>query len=174
MAHHTLRPVGNLFSVVVSACLVAACAAPDRPEAPNAPERRPPASAAAAAPAAAHGGAAARPAPARIGTVDAGGLLALREAGGLVLIDVRPAFHFHAGHIGGAVNLPARKFGAWFPAERPRLEAAAAAGRPVVVYCTDMQCPDAGKVAGSLAERGISVSIYPGGWEEWRTVGIEG
>ena len=113
-------------------------------------------------------------APARIGTVDAGGLLALREAGGLVLIDVRPAFHFHAGHIGGAVNLPARKFAAWFPAERPRLEAAAAAGRPVVVYCTDTQCPDAGKVAGSLAERGIPVSIYPGGWEEWRAVGIEG
>lgn len=113
-------------------------------------------------------------APARIGTVDAGGLLALREAGGLVLIDVRPAFHFHAGHIGGAVNLPARKFAAWFPAERPRLEAAAAAGRPVVVYCTDMQCPDAGKVAGSLAERGIPVSIYPGGWEEWQTVGVEG
>lgn len=111
---------------------------------------------------------------AKVGTVNVEQLFALKESGELLLIDVRPSFFFHSGHIGGAVNLPARKVDEWLPGEQARLEAAGKAGRPVVLYCTNLKCPDAKRVAGALAQRGIPCQVYPGGWEEWQAAGVEG
>lgn len=112
--------------------------------------------------------------PGTIRTVDVNTLLGMIETGNLLLIDVRPAFYYGLGHIAGAINLPGRQFDDWFPGERGRLESAVKEGRPIVLYCMDPQCPDAKLVAGWLAERGLTVQVYPGGWEEWKAAGIGG
>jgi rhodanese-related sulfurtransferase len=52
------------------------------------------------------------------------------------------------------------------------MDAARAAGKEIVLYCTNTECPDARVVAGWLAERGYSTLVYRGGWEEWKQAGL--
>lgn len=115
----------------------------------------------------------AAPEPGTITEVDLGRLLELRDAGMVLLVDVRPSLFYAMGHISGAVSLPKKTFEASWPGRKEQLEAAVAAGKVVVLYCTNEQCPDGYAVARKLAPMGYDVSIYKGGWEEWKMTGFE-
>ena len=108
----------------------------------------------------------------RVSRIDLAAFFALRETGQAVVYDVRPPLFYNLGHISGAVSFPGKAFERLYPQEKPKMEAAVGRGQTVVLYCTDLKCPDAGVVARWLAELGHSVTIYTGGWEEWKNAGL--
>ena len=42
----------------------------------------------------------------------------------------------------------------------------------VVLYCQNIDCPDGYLFAEKIAEEGYSVSVYKGGWQEWKASGL--
>ena len=114
-----------------------------------------------------------KPLPGRVTNVDLGRLIELRDDGKVLLIDVRPSLFFGMGHIPGALSLPKKSFESAWPGKKAQVDAAVAAGKVVVVYCANEQCPDGYAVAKKMAPMGYDVSIYKGGWEEWKMTGFE-
>lgn len=104
--------------------------------------------------------------------VEIGQLFTLQQAGKVHLIDVRPPLYFRLGHIDGAVNFPLIKYDARLAEQLPLIEQALASGKTVVLYCQNLNCPDAYKTAQKLVKLGHSVSVYKGGWEEWKKSGL--
>mgnify|MGYP001828289538 CR=1 FL=1 len=100
-------------------------------------------------------------------------LFPLRLEERVLMIDVRRPFFYRLGHVDGAVNLSLPDFAEVYPGVKPQLDAAVAAGKVIVTYCQNVNCPDAHTTAKALAARGYDVSIYRGGWDEWRTAGVE-
>jgi rhodanese-related sulfurtransferase len=96
----------------------------------------------------------------------------IQQSGQVLIFDVRPAFHFGLGHIPGAINWPRGRFESQLAIHEPRIASAAAAGIPVVLYCTDLACPDAREIATRLASRGHPVAVLEGGWEAWNAGGL--
>jgi rhodanese-related sulfurtransferase len=90
----------------------------------------------------------------------------------VLIYDVRPAFVTGFGKIPGAIPWPRHQFDAGLPRHEPEIRAAARAGHPVVLYCTDAACPDARAMAEQLAARGHPVSILAGGIADWRAAGL--
>ena len=105
--------------------------------------------------------------------VDLGRLFELRDDDKALLIDVRPASFYARRHIPGAISLPKKAYATEFPGKRPELDAAVKAGKILVLYCADEDCPDGYAVAKLLAEEGYSSSLYKGGWREWKQAGLE-
>jgi rhodanese-related sulfurtransferase len=89
----------------------------------------------------------------------------LLDQGQLTLVDARDTVSFDAGHIPGAVSLPASqlqdKIGE-FTARYPKT-------RPLVIYCSNIHCGMAHAAAVVLAEeQGYeNVREMPGGYAEW-------
>ena len=52
------------------------------------------------------------------------------------------------------------------------LDDAVASGKVIVLYCQNVQCPDGYLVGKEMIEMGYSVSLYKGGWEEWKAMGF--
>lgn len=90
----------------------------------------------------------------------------------ILLLDSRPALYYRMGHIEEAVSLPLKKYDTAIESHRKLIEQALADNKVVVLYCQNVKCPDAYAVARKLAALGFSVSIYEGGWEEWRQSGL--
>ena len=89
------------------------------------------------------------------------------ESGGAVILDVRPDLFYQLGHIHGALNLPRDDFEKGYAAMKEALDADN--NRLIVVYCADSNCEDATLAADALKKLGYAhVSIYTGGWAEWR------
>ena len=88
------------------------------------------------------------------------------------LVDVRPGFFHAIGSIDGSISMPLRSYEKSFPAKRPELDAAVAAGKLIVLYCENPKCPDAGITAKRLSDLGYRVCIYKGGWDEWKSAGL--
>jgi rhodanese-related sulfurtransferase len=87
-------------------------------------------------------------------------------AGGAVIIDARLAPDYALGHIDGALSIPV-DLGA---EERRRALAAVPRASRIIIYCQSPGCPYAGRVAASLRADGFEdLSIYRGGWVEWKT-----
>ncbi len=110
-------------------------------------------------------------APAKMGAVSRiplGTYFALQQSGAALTYDVRPPFHYSLGHIPGAINWPKNSFKSGLPAQLPRIQAALTAKHPIVLYCTDLACPDARTVAGELSQLGYDSAILAGGWEAWK------
>ncbi len=121
------------------------------------------------------------PEPGGMPLLDATGALAMARAG--VLVDARAPERFRgenepvdtvAGHIPGAVNLPAQRTlapdGRFLDAEALQDRFAAlgiAAGEPVGVYCGSGVVAAQAVFALSLA--GIDAALYAGSWSEWIT-----
>ncbi len=119
--------------------------------------------------------------PGRMPLLDAAGALAMARTG--VLVDARAAERFRgetepvdpvAGHIPGAVNLPAQRTlnadGTFLPRENLRVrfaELGIAAGEPVGIYCGSGVVAAQGVLAMALA--GIDAALYAGSWSEWIT-----
>jgi rhodanese-related sulfurtransferase len=97
-----------------------------------------------------------------------GDLYQLVQSKAALIYDVRPAFAYALGRVPGAVNWPKSKFDEGLPQHEPRIRAANEANTPVVIYCTDLACPDAVTMATALAARGHSVSVLQGGYEAWK------
>jgi rhodanese-related sulfurtransferase len=99
-------------------------------------------------------------------------LFALQQAGNVLLFDARPGFFYGLGHIQGAISLPKPDCDAQITRREAEIKAAIAAQKPIVVYCTNLLCPDARTVANHLAGFGYSSSVLTGGWESWKESGL--
>lgn len=108
----------------------------------------------------------------KVTRVPLGDLFELQQSQRAVIFDVRPGFIYQLGHIPQAINWPKSRFEEDLAIHEPKLTAAKAAGKAVVLYCTDLACPDARNVATLLAARGHSVTILEGGWDAWKTGGL--
>ncbi len=155
------KPARLFVLPAVVALALVSCATPPEPEtappppppsAPEAPAEQPPA-----------------PQSGKVTRMPLGTLFQLQQSDGALIYDVRPAFFHRLGHIPGSLNWPKSAFDSQLPSREAEIRAAAAAGKPVVLYCTDLACPDARNVASRLAARGHSVSVLEGGWDAWKT-----
>lgn len=79
----------------------------------------------------------------------------------VVLIDVRPTEEFAAGHIPGAISIPADNL----PARADELPR----DRTIVAYCRGEYCLWADEAVAHLRERGFEAHRLEGGWPEWIT-----
>jgi rhodanese-related sulfurtransferase len=77
-----------------------------------------------------------------------------------VLIDVRPAEEFDAGHIEGAVSIPLDELD-------ERLEELPVDSE-IVAYCRGAFCAYAHEAVRRLHARGRSARRLEGGWPEWQ------
>jgi len=77
----------------------------------------------------------------------------------VVLLDVRPAVEFAAGHIAGAISVP--------PEELPSRIDALPRDRTIVAYCRGTYCLFADEAVALLRERGFNAYRLEGGWPEW-------
>jgi rhodanese-related sulfurtransferase/predicted transcriptional regulator len=82
------------------------------------------------------------------------------ERGDVVLVDVRPAEEFAAGHIEGARSIPLD--------ELERLLAEAPADREVVAYCRGPFCAYAHEAVRRLRAAGRPARRLAEGWPEWQ------
>ncbi|MBK1882152.1 rhodanese-like domain-containing protein [Luteolibacter pohnpeiensis] len=92
----------------------------------------------------------------------------LQQTDGALIYDVRPGFVYAFGHVPGAVSWPKRAFASKLSQFEPAILAANRSGKPVVLYCTDAECPDSRTVAGWLTDRGLDVYVLEGGWAAWK------
>jgi rhodanese-related sulfurtransferase/DNA-binding HxlR family transcriptional regulator len=81
----------------------------------------------------------------------------------VVLVDVRPAKEFDAGHIDGAVSIPLDELDERL-AELP-------ADSEIVAYCRGAFCAYAHEAVRLLRAEGRSARRLEGGWPEWRLAG---
>ena len=98
----------------------------------------------------------------------------LHQSGKVLIYDARPGFFYHLGHIPGAISLPKNGCDDAIIARQSEIQAALAAGHPIVVYCTNCVCPDARTLAIHLSGFGYPTSIFSGGWEAWRQADMPG
>lgn len=110
----------------------------------------------------------------RVTRIPLGDFYGLQQSGAVLVYDVRPSFYHALGNIPGSVNWPKSAYAKELETREREIRAAAAAGRPVVVYCTDLACPDARDMATWLAARGHHIRVLEGGWEAWKAVGFPG
>lgn len=84
---------------------------------------------------------------------------ALMDKGGVLVVDVRRADEYEAGHVPGAIHLPGESIGGVPPVELPDLDAA------LIVYCsTGVRSREA---ADKLAALGYTRVIDMGGIADW-------
>jgi rhodanese-related sulfurtransferase/predicted transcriptional regulator len=90
-------------------------------------------------------------------------LIARLGRGDIVLVDVRPAEEYAAGHIEGARSIPL--------AELERRLADLPADREVVAYCRGPLCAYANEAVRRLRAAGRTARRLEDGWPEWRLSG---
>lgn len=95
-----------------------------------------------------------------------------KESGEILLFDARPYFFYALGHIPGAITMPKDAGEDAIDKHEAEIKAALATGKTVVVYCTNLLCPDARTVAIRLNDRGYNASTLTGGWESWKEAGL--
>jgi DNA-binding transcriptional ArsR family regulator len=86
-------------------------------------------------------------------------LIARLSRGDAVLVDVRPAKEYAAGHIEGARSIPIEELERRL-AELPR-------GREVIAYCRGPFCAYAHQAVRTLREAGRQARRLEEGWPEW-------
>lgn len=106
--------------------------------------------------------------PGQLTRMPLGDLYQLVEKEAALIYDVRPAISYRMGHLPNAISWPKRAFEKDFAKHEPTIKAANKENTPVVLYCTDMACPDATEVGTKLAARGYSVSVLQGGYAAWK------
>ncbi|MHB1712108.1 MAG: ArsR/SmtB family transcription factor [Acidimicrobiales bacterium] len=82
----------------------------------------------------------------------------------VVVLDVRPAEEYEAGHIPGAVSLPLEHLEARLDGFDPALE--------VVAYCRGPLCLLAPEAVATLQARGLQARCLEDGLPEWRRAGL--
>jgi rhodanese-related sulfurtransferase len=92
----------------------------------------------------------------------------LQQSGQALIYDARPGFYYQLGHIPGAIHFPKSNCDELIVSRKAEIEAAIAAKKTIVIYCTNLTCPDARTVAMHLASYGYSSSTLTGGWDSWK------
>ena len=82
----------------------------------------------------------------------------------VLVLDVRPAAEYAAGHIPGAINVPHDQLAARL-AELP-------GGVDIVAYCRGRYCVFAPDAVRLLRDRGFSAWLLAGGLPDWRLAGL--
>ena len=90
-------------------------------------------------------------------------LVARLRAGDVVIVDVRPAQEYEAGHIEGARSIPIEELAGRL-AELPT-------DREVVAYCRGPFCAYAHQAVRQLKASGREARRLQDGWPEWRLAG---
>jgi rhodanese-related sulfurtransferase/predicted transcriptional regulator len=88
----------------------------------------------------------------------------LQDGDSVVVLDVRPAAEYAAGHLPGAVSVPVDEL-------RRRL-AELPADREIVAYCRGPYCAFAHEAVAMLREEGFSARRLEDGLPEWRAAGL--
>ena len=88
----------------------------------------------------------------------------LEDGDDLVVLDVRPAAEYAAGHLPGAVSIPVDEL-------RRRL-AELPADREIVAYCRGPYCAFAHEAVAVLREEGFSARRLEDGLPEWQAAGL--
>jgi rhodanese-related sulfurtransferase/DNA-binding MarR family transcriptional regulator len=91
-------------------------------------------------------------------------LAARLERGEVVLLDVRPAAEFDAGHIRGARSTPITELRRHLRALPP--------GAEVVAYCRGPYCVYADEAVRELARQGFRARRLTDGFPEWKRAGL--
>ncbi len=90
------------------------------------------------------------------------------DAGALLFVDAREPEEYAAGHIAGAVNLPADAT----VTDPALLESLDSGGRVLVTYCGGGTCEQSLTLAWSLVNAGHpKVLVFMGGYPEWEGAG---
>jgi rhodanese-related sulfurtransferase len=88
----------------------------------------------------------------------------LEDGDDLLVLDVRPAAEYAAGHLPGAVSIPVGELRRRL-AELPR-------DREIVAYCRGPYCAFAHEAAGLLSEEGFAARRLEDGLPEWQAAGL--
>lgn len=99
-----------------------------------------------------------------IEVVDRDGLATRLNDGVVVVLDVRPAAEFGAGHIAGARSVPIGEL-------RKHLKALPA-GAQVVAYCRGPYCVYADDAVRELGRKGFKAARLEDGYPEWKRAGL--
>jgi len=99
-----------------------------------------------------------------IDVVDRAGLAARLNDGAVVVLDVRPAAEFGAGHIAGARSVPLAEL-------RKHLKALPADAE-VVAYCRGPYCVYADDAVRELGRKGFNAARLEDGYPEWKRAGL--
>lgn len=91
-------------------------------------------------------------------------LVARVEAGGVVLIDVRPPLEFEAGHLPGAVNIPLAELSDGIAELDPQTL--------VVAYCRGPYCVLSAQAVRRLRSSGLDARRLDAGPIEWQAEGM--
>jgi rhodanese-related sulfurtransferase/DNA-binding transcriptional ArsR family regulator len=91
-------------------------------------------------------------------------LLSRMQSGEVVLIDVRPAVEYEAGHIRGALSIPHDEL-------RHRIRELPK-GKSIVAYCRGPYCVFAATAVKLLRRRGFAATRIEDGVAEWRARGL--
>lgn len=93
---------------------------------------------------------------------------ALHDQGAL-FVDARDPADYEAGHIKGAVSLPAREV--WD--RLADFQAAHPAQTPIVAYCSGRECSDSHDLARDLRDAGyLDVKVFVDGYPVWKGEGL--
>jgi rhodanese-related sulfurtransferase/biotin operon repressor len=90
-------------------------------------------------------------------------LAELVDAGGAVIIDVRPAIEFENGHLPGALNVTVEDLPNRID-DLPR-------DKRIVAYCRGPYCLFADEAVAMLRQNGFDAVRLEGGWPDWLTEG---
>ena len=96
--------------------------------------------------------------------ISTGELRSRLKDGGVVLLDVRPALEFEAGHIVGARSIPV--------AELQRRLKELPKKREIVAYCRGPYCVYADEAVDLLRAKGYKAVRFNGGFPDWKAVGL--
>lgn len=99
-------------------------------------------------------------------------MFALQSSGNALIFDARPSYLFHLGHIPGAESLPKSDCENSIAKMEDRLKSTVAAGKPIIVYCSGIMCPDARTVAMHISGYGHPAKIFSGGYDAWKKAGL--
>ena len=97
-------------------------------------------------------------------TIDRQELARRLRAGGVVVLDVRPAAEYAAGHIRGALSVPIGELS-------KRLRDVPKNGQ-VVAYCRGPYCVYADDAVRTLRKRGYRAARLEDGFPEWKNAGL--
>ena len=86
------------------------------------------------------------------------------RAGDVVVLDVRPAAEYAAGHLPGALNVP--------PDELDERLRALPADQPIVAYCRGPYCVYADEAVRALSAAGRTARRLSDGYPEWAAAGL--